>query len=53
MREKYGTLILTGRLLVGLLTLRCGLKGKTRALYLAIIHPKRRLYRYCPWWKTA
>jgi len=29
-----------------LFTLRCGLKGKMRALYLAIIHPKRLLYRY-------
>ncbi len=31
-----------------LFTLRCGLKGKLRALYLAIIHPKRLVYRYWP-----
>lgn len=29
-----------------LFTLRCGLSGKLRALYLAIIHPKRLIYRY-------
>jgi len=27
-------------------TLRCGISGKLRALYLAIIHPKRLIYRY-------
>jgi formate dehydrogenase iron-sulfur subunit len=32
-----------------LLTLRCGFKGKLRALYLAVIHPSRLLYRYAPW----
>lgn len=29
-------------------TLRLGLKGKLRALYLAIVHPKRLIYRYWP-----
>ncbi len=29
-------------------TLRLGLEGKKRALYLAAIHPKRLLYRYLP-----
>jgi len=29
-----------------LFTLRCGLSGKLRALYLAILHPKRLIYRY-------
>ncbi len=29
-----------------LFTLRCGLGGKLRALYLAVIHPKRLIYRY-------
>ena len=29
-----------------LFTLRCGLSGKLRALYLALIHPKRLIYRY-------
>ena len=31
-----------------LFTPRCGLAGKLRALYLAIIHPKRLIYRYWP-----
>jgi len=34
-----------------LLTLRCGLRGKMRALKLALIHPHRLLYRYWPWWR--
>jgi formate dehydrogenase iron-sulfur subunit len=29
-----------------LFTLRCGFRGKLRALYLAIVHPKRLIYRY-------
>jgi hypothetical protein len=33
-------------MLKDLLTPRCGIPGKLRALYLAIIHPKRLLYRY-------
>jgi formate dehydrogenase iron-sulfur subunit len=33
-------------MLKDLFTLRCGLGGKLKALYLAIIHPKRLLYRY-------
>ena len=36
-------------MLKDLFTLRCGLQGKVRALYLAIIHPRRLLYRYWPW----
>ena len=32
-----------------LFTLRCGLPGKLRALHLAVVHPKRLLYRYWPW----
>src|SRR5262249_3332105 len=32
-----------------LFTLRCGLPGKLRALYLAFIRPKRLVYRYWPW----
>jgi formate dehydrogenase iron-sulfur subunit len=31
-----------------LFTLRCGLAGKARALYLAVIHPGRLFYRYWP-----
>jgi formate dehydrogenase iron-sulfur subunit len=37
-----------GLMLRDLFTLRCGFEGKLRALYLAIIHPKRLLYRYWP-----
>lgn len=33
-------------MLKDLFTLRCGMRGKLRALYLAIIHPKRLIYRY-------
>lgn len=36
-------------MLKDLFTLRCGFMGKMRALYLAIIHPKRLIYRYWPW----
>ncbi|MGH7773128.1 MAG: 4Fe-4S dicluster domain-containing protein [Candidatus Binatia bacterium] len=36
-------------MLQDLFTLRCGFTGKMRALYLAIIHPKRLVYRYWPW----
>ncbi|OGQ20212.1 MAG: hypothetical protein A3C54_08725 [Deltaproteobacteria bacterium RIFCSPHIGHO2_02_FULL_60_17] len=36
-------------MLKDLFTLRCGLAGKARALYLAIIHPQRLNYRYWPW----
>ena len=35
-----------GLMVKDLLTLRCGLRGKLRAFYLAIIHPKRLIYRY-------
>jgi formate dehydrogenase iron-sulfur subunit len=35
-----------GLMLKGLFTPRCGIRGKLRALYLAIIHPKRLIYRY-------
>lgn len=38
-----------GLMLRDLFTLRCGIKGKLRALYLAVIHPNRLLYRYWPW----
>jgi formate dehydrogenase iron-sulfur subunit len=33
-------------MLKDLFTARCGIAGKLRALYLAIIHPKRLIYRY-------
>ena len=35
-------------MLKDLFTPRCGIPGKLRALYLAIIHPKRLIYRYWP-----
>jgi formate dehydrogenase iron-sulfur subunit len=35
-----------GLMLKDLFTLRCGISGKLRALYLAIIHPQRLVYRY-------
>ncbi|HEX9144488.1 MAG TPA: hypothetical protein VGA09_09475, partial [Candidatus Binatia bacterium] len=35
-----------GLMLKDLFTPRCGIAGKLRALYLAIIHPKRLIYRY-------
>ncbi len=35
-----------GLMLKDLFTPRCGIAGKMRALYLAIIHPKRLIYRY-------
>ena len=38
-----------GLMLKDLFTPRCGFAGKARALYLAIIHPGRLLYRYWPW----
>jgi formate dehydrogenase iron-sulfur subunit len=38
-----------GLMLKDLFTLRCGLAGKMRALYLALIHPGRLVYRYWPW----
>ena len=37
-----------GLMLKDLFTPRCGIPGKLRALYLAIIHPKRLMYRYWP-----
>lgn len=37
-----------GLMIKDLFTLRCGLRGKLRALYLAIIRPQRLLYRYWP-----
>ena len=36
-------------MLKDLFTLRCGVPGKLRALYLAVIHPGRLIYRYWPW----
>ena len=52
--EKYPKhTIPVGLMIRDLFTLRCGFKGKIRALYLAIIHPKRLLYRYGPWQKAA
>ena len=42
-----------GLMLKDLFTLRCGLQGKIRALYLAVIHPKRLIYRYWPWRNAA
>ncbi len=42
-----------GLMIRDLFTLRCGLAGKLRALYLAIIHPGRLVYRYWPWRKAA
>ncbi len=56
-KEKYGLRtigeekfpkhkISLGLMLKDLFTPRCGIKGKLRALYLAIIHPKRLIYRY-------
>lgn len=38
-----------GLMLKDLFTLRCGFAGKIRALYLAVIHPKRLVFRYWPW----
>jgi Fe-S-cluster-containing dehydrogenase component len=38
-----------GLMLKDLFTLRYGFTGKIRALYLAIIHPQRLIYRYWPW----
>lgn len=35
-------------MLKDLFTPRCGIPGKLRALYLAVIHPKRLIYRYWP-----
>lgn len=47
--EKYpGHKIPLGLMLKDLFTLRCGFTGKLRALYLAIIHPGRLIYRYWP-----
>ncbi len=40
-------------MLKDLFTLRCGFKGKMRALYLALVHPRRLLYRYWPWRNAA
>ncbi len=37
-----------GLMLKDLFTASCGIKGKLRALYLAVIHPRRLLYRYWP-----
>ncbi len=48
--EKYPKHKIPLRLMIkDLLTLRCGFQGKMRALYIAIVHPKRLLYRYWPW----
>jgi len=35
-----------GLMLKDLFTTRCGIKCKLRALYLALIHPRRLIYRY-------
>jgi len=40
-------------MLKDLFTLRLGIMAKFRALYLAIIHPRRLSYRYWPWRKVA
>jgi hypothetical protein len=56
-KEKYGVRnigqerfpkhkIPLGLMLKDLFTPRCGIPGKMRALFLAIIHPKRLIYRY-------
>ena len=56
-KEKYGVRnigaekfakhkIPLGLMLKDLFTPRCGIPGKLRALYLAIIHPRRLIYRY-------
>ncbi|HXG53349.1 MAG TPA: 4Fe-4S dicluster domain-containing protein [candidate division Zixibacteria bacterium] len=37
-----------GLMLKDLLTPRCGIAGKLRALYLAAVHPGRLIYRYLP-----
>jgi ferredoxin len=42
-----------GLMLRDLFTLRCGIQGKLRALRLAVIHPRRLLYRYWPWSQSA
>lgn len=42
-----------GLMIKDLFTTRCGVKGKMRALYLAIIHPGRLVYRYWPWKTVA
>ncbi|MBI4527491.1 MAG: 4Fe-4S dicluster domain-containing protein [Deltaproteobacteria bacterium] len=52
--EKYPKHQIPLRLMIrDLFTLRCGLPGKIRALFLAIIHPRRLVYRYWPWRKEA
>jgi hypothetical protein len=56
-KEKYGIRVVgeqkfpkhkipLGLMLKDLFTPRCGVAGKMRALWLAIIHPKRLIYRY-------
>jgi hypothetical protein len=56
-KEKYGVRVIgpekfpkhkipLGLMLKDLFTPRCGIPGKMRALWLAIIHPKRLIYRY-------
>ncbi len=48
--QKYPNHRIPWRLMVkDLFTLRCGVGGKVRALFLAIVHPRRLLYRYWPW----
>jgi formate dehydrogenase iron-sulfur subunit len=48
--EKYPKHQIPGAVMFkDLFTLRLGLPAKARALYLAIIHPKRLIYRYWPW----
>ncbi len=42
-----------GLMIKDLFTLRCGPSGKARALFLAVAHPKRLLYRYWPWRSEA
>lgn len=40
-------------MLKDLFTVRCGIPGKLRALFLAVVHPGRLLYRYWPWHEAA
>ena len=52
--EKYPRhKISLGLMLKDLFTLRCGFTSKIRALYFAIVHPQRPIYRYWPWRSVA
>ena len=49
-RERYPRHKIPLKLMIkDLFTFRCHPRGKLRALYLAIIHPHRLVYRYWPW----